>query len=288
METYFADNRGREKIVLDLTVVILTKDEEVNIRECIDSVKDFSHIVVIDSNSSDSTREIARSLGASVIEFEWNGQYPKKKQWTLDQFLERNHWVLFLDADERMSKTLQKELEVFLAGDTDAFAGGSIEIDYYFAGKRLRFGQKPKKLVLLRVGFVSYPIIDDLNSEGMGEVEGHYQPNVIGKTRKFKSRIVHNDKDPISTWMTRHVNYAKWEANLIRNLEVKNRVDSSKGLVASFAHRLPARPLLFFLYSYVAKFGFLDGRAGFDYAVAKAWYYWLSAVIASEGKQREN
>jgi glycosyltransferase involved in cell wall biosynthesis len=288
MEAYFADNRRSERIVLDLTVVIFTKNEESNILECITSVKDFSEVLVIDSNSTDSTREIAESLGVSVIEFEWNRQYPKKRQWTLDQFSGKNNWILFLDADERMSIALQKELEIFLAGDSDAFAGGLIEIDYYFAGKRLRFGQRPKKLVLLRVGSVSYPIIDDLNSEGMGELEGHYQPEVKGKTRKFKSRIVHNDKDPISTWMTRHVNYAKWEAHLIQNLMEKNRVDSSKGMVASVAHKLPARPLLFFMYSYVLKFGFLDGKAGFDYAVAKAWYYWLSAVIARERSQSES
>jgi glycosyltransferase involved in cell wall biosynthesis len=287
MEAYFAYNERSEKIVLGLTVVIFTKNEESNIRECIDSVKDFSPVLVIDSNSSDSTREIAHSLGASVIEFEWNRQYPKKRQWTLNQFSDGNSWILFLDADERMSMTLQQELEIFLTGDNDAFAGGLIELDYYFAGKRLRFGQRPKKLVLLRVGSVSYPIIDDLNSEGMGELEGHYQPKVNGKTRKFKSRIVHNDKDPISTWMTRHVNYAKWEAHLMQNLVEKYRVDSSKGMVASAAHRLPARPLLFFIYSYVLKFGFLDGKAGFDYAFAKSWYYWLSAVIAREKKQSE-
>jgi glycosyltransferase involved in cell wall biosynthesis len=286
METCFACDRRDEKIVLGLTVVIFTKNEENNIRECIDSVKDFSQILVVDSNSSDLTREIASSLGANVIEFEWNGRYPKKRQWTLDHF-SHNSWVLFLDADERMSLSLQQELEIFLNEECEIFAGGLIELDYYFAGKRLRFGQRPKKLVLVRVGNVSYPIIDDLNSEGMGELEGHYQPQVNGRIKKFKSRIIHNDKDPISTWMTRHVNYAKWEAHLMQNLAEKHRVDSSKGMVASFAHRLPARPLLFFMYSYVLKFGFLDGMNGFNYAVAKAWYYWLSAVIAREGIARE-
>lgn len=287
MEAYFAHNKRRGRILLSLTVVIFTKNEENNIGECINSVKNFSEVLVIDSNSSDSTIEIARSLGASVIEFEWNRQYPKKRQWTLNNFPDKDKWVLFLDADERMSVALQQELEIFFAEDNDAFAGGLIELDYYFAGKRLRFGQRPKKLVLLRVGKVSYPIIDDLSSEGMGELEGHYQPRIDGRTRKFKSRIVHKDKDPISTWMTRHVKYASWEAQLIRNLVEKNKVDSSKGKWASIAHKLPFRPLLFFVYSYVLKFGFLDGRAGFDYAFAKAWYYWLSAVIAREGKQSE-
>lgn len=285
MEAHHYVNRGRSKIVLDVTIVIFTKNEEHNIKECIESVKEFSEVLVIDSNSSDSTKAIAHSLGIDVIEFNWNRQYPKKRQWTLDNVSIRNEWILFLDADERMSKQLEHELEIFLARDSKAFAGGLIEIDYYFASKRLRFGQRPKKIVLLRLGKVHYPIINDLHNEGMGELEGHYQPIVNGKIRKFKSRIVHDDSDPISTWMTRHVNYAKWEAHLMRNLMQKNKVDSSKGKMASVAHKLPFRPILFFIYSYFFKFGFLDGKAGFDYAFAKSWYYWLSGVIAREGEQ---
>lgn len=284
MEAHHYVNRGRSKIVLDVTIVIFTKNEEHNIKECIESVKEFSEVLVIDSNSSDSTKAIAHSLGIDVIEFNWNRQYPKKRQWTLDNVSIRNEWILFLDADERMSKQLEHELEIFLARDSKAFAGGLIEIDYYFASKRLRFGQRPKKIVLLRLGKVHYPIINDLHNEGMGELEGHYQPIVNGKIRKFKSRIVHDDSDPISTWMTRHVNYAKWEAHLMRNLMQKNKVDSSKGKMASVAHKLPFRPILFFIYSYFFKFGFLDGKAGFDYAFAKSWYYWLSGVIAREGE----
>lgn len=284
MEAHHYVNRGRGKIVLDVTIVIFTKNEEHNIKECIESVKEFSEVLVIDSNSSDSTKAIAHSLGIDVIEFNWNRQYPKKRQWTLDNVSIRNEWILFLDADERMSKQLEHELEIFLARDSKAFAGGLIEIDYYFASKRLRFGQRPKKIVLLRLGKVHYPIINDLHNEGMGELEGHYQPIVNGKIRKFKSRIVHDDSDPISTWMTRHVNYAKWEAHLMRNLMQKNKVDSSKGKMASVAHKLPFRPILFFIYSYFFKFGFLDGKAGFDYAFAKSWYYWLSGVIAREGE----
>jgi len=126
---------------------------------------------------------------------------------------------------------------MLLAGESEAFAGGLIELDNFFPGKRLRFDQRPRRLVSLRVGRVSYPIIDDLNADGMGELDGHYRPTVNGKIRKFKSRIVHNDKGPISSWVMRHFNYAGWEAHLIRNLGDKNRVDSSKGKMASFAHK---------------------------------------------------
>jgi hypothetical protein len=82
--------------------------------------------------------------------------------------------------------------------------------------------------------------------------------------------------------MVRHVNYAKWEAHLLMNQDTKLEVDASKSGASSWFHRLPLRPLAFFVYSYILKFGFLDGRAGFDYAFAKTWYYWLSSVIARE------
>jgi hypothetical protein len=113
-------------------------------------------------------------------------------------------------------------------------------------------------------------------------LEGHYQPVVAGKVRQFSSRIRHNDNDPISTWMVRHVNYAKWEAFLLVHDDVKRNVDRSKGKAVSIFHILPFRPFSFFLFSYILKLGFLDGKAGFDYAFAKSWYYWLSQVIAGE------
>ena len=118
----------------------------------------------------------------------------------------------------------------------------------------------------------------------MGELEGHYQPLVNGKLKKFTNRIQHNDNDPIATWMIRHVNYAKWEAHLLQNRSSKVKVDSAKGYLAAIFHKLPLRPLFFFIYSFIVGFGFLDGRAGFDYAFAKSWYYWLSQVIARQGK----
>jgi glycosyltransferase involved in cell wall biosynthesis len=272
---------------LPISAVIFTKNESKNIAECITSLAAFSEILVVDSASSDDTQKMARDLGAKVINFEWDKQYPKKRQWSLQSVNYTNSWILFVDADERVSIKFVSELQEFMQSDSSKFSAASIPIDYYFAGKRLIFGQKPRKIVLLRLGKVSFPEIDDLGAEGMGELEGHYQPTVDGRIKKFANAITHNDNDPISTWMTRHINYAKWEAHLLLNDSAKSKVEKSKGPIAAVLHKLPFRPLLFFIYSYVLKFGFLDGKAGFDYAFAKSWYYWLSAVIARENKQRD-
>lgn len=268
--------------ILSVSAVVFTKNEELNIIECLNSLKNFDEIVVLDSCSLDQTRELATGLGAKVVDFNWNGQYPKKRQWSLENIKYRNSWIFFVDADERVTEELTRELRDFLNSSGESFAAGSIPIDYYFAGQLLRYGQRPRKTVLLHLGKARFPKIDDLSAEGMGELEGHYQPVINGKIRKFKSRIKHKDNDPISTWMTRHVSYAKWEAFLLQNQEVKVHVDSSKGRIVSIFHKLPFRPLAFFCYSYFLKVGFLDGKAGLNYALAKSWYYWLSGVIASE------
>lgn len=273
---------------LRITAVVFTKDEESNIKECIDSLSHFSEVVVIDSMSTDSTCEIATAQGARVIYFNWDGKYPKKRQWSLDYVNYANDWILFIDADERATEPFVNELWSFMQTSLPNVGGASIPIEYNFAGRRLKFGQKPRKTVLLRLGQAKYPVVNDLAAQGMGELEGHYQPLINGKVFRFKTGVLHNDNDFISSWMTRHVKYANWEAHLLLNGEAKNVVDSSKGRFASKLHKLPLRPLGFFVYSYFFKFGFFDGRAGFDYAFAKCWYYWLSGVIAREKVLHEN
>jgi glycosyltransferase involved in cell wall biosynthesis len=269
---------------LNISAVVFTKNESANIADCIKSLCEFAEIVVIDSNSTDDTKEIAISLGARVIDFCWNGKYPKKRQWSLESVSYSTAWILFVDADERVTSAFVSELKYFMNSHTIEFVAASIPIDYFFAGKRLKHGQRPRKTALVKVGDVTFPLIDDLGAAGMGELEGHYQPKVNGKIRKFKTGIKHNDNDPISSWMLRHVNYAKWEAYLLNRQEVKDTVDQSKGPIVSVFHKLPFRPFIFFVYSYFFKLGFLDGAAGFNYAFAKSWYYWLSNVIAKEEK----
>ena len=95
---------------IPITVIIASKNEERNIKNCIISAKNFSEIIVVDSNSEDSTAEIASSLGVNVINFSWNGKYPKKRQWILENVKTQNEWIFFLDGDERVPSNLEDEL----------------------------------------------------------------------------------------------------------------------------------------------------------------------------------
>jgi len=83
---------------IPITVLILTKNEEKAIRECIESVKAFSQIIVVDSGSTDKTCLIAEGLGVEIEKFDWNGRYPKKKQSAMSLKSIKHDWVLFLDA----------------------------------------------------------------------------------------------------------------------------------------------------------------------------------------------
>lgn len=258
-----------------ISVVILTKNEETGIAACLDGVTEFDEVIVVDSSSTDRTCEIARSKGAQVINFSWNGEYPKKKQWSLDNIEYRNHWILQLDADEIPSVELIEELRNLgdvLAGQHVGAA--NIGLDYVFTGRILKHGHRVVKRALVRKGAVNFPEVGDLDAPGIGEVEGHYQPEVSGDTITLAGRILHNDRDPVHSWFDRHNRYSDWEAYLRHNPGLRKTVSGSRSKQGKVFDKVPFQPLVFFVYSYVLKQGFRDGKAGFDYAFALSSYYW--------------
>jgi glycosyltransferase involved in cell wall biosynthesis len=266
--------------VIPVTVVILTKNEESNVKDLIPSLKNFDQIVVFDSNSTDLTVKHSQVHDVTVEFFTWDGKYPKKKQSALNLAIVRNNWILILDADERITKSLSDEIHSFILNANINFVAGEFEIEYYFAKRKLKFGYRPKKIALVRKGKVSFPEVDDLKIPSAWEVEGHYQPNLEGDLYTFKNRLTHNDNDPIQDWMTRHIRYAEWDSAI----RVSDTRDTSikRGLIKSFFAITRFRSLIIFLYSYILRLGFLDGKAGFDYAFALSWFYWLSDLISRE------
>lgn len=261
--------------LLPVSVLVQTKNEAVGIGACLASLKQFDEVIVVDSASTDGTADVAAGMGVEVINFVWNGHYPKKKQWQLDNVATRNEWILFLDADETPSQLLVAELEkLFSAGPGSRTAAVDIDLDYVFAGRMLKHGHRVTKRALVRRDRVAFVPVDDLAVPGMGELEGHYQPVVEGSTVRAKGRILHNDLDPVSSWFQRHNRYSDWEAHLRFNATLSTSVRRNRTLKGRVFDAMPAKPLVFFLYGYVVRAGFLDGRAGFDYAFALAAYYW--------------
>lgn len=272
--------------MIPISVVVLTKNEELAIADCIESVVDFDQIIVIDSNSLDRTRVIASNLGAKIINFEWNNRYPKKKQWGLELTEIRNDWVLYLDADERPTKELVKEIRKLFDSRRDLNCSAfEIPLSYQFLGKRLKHGHKVRKVALINRNFCRFPEINDLGVTKMWEVEGHYQPLVEGKLGSLRNAILHSDPDPLFDYFSRHNRYSDWEAELRLNISMQKQVRGLRTRQGRFFDYLPWKPLVFFLYSYFWRSGWRDGREGFNYSIALSFYYWQISIKVLERRQ---
>ena len=266
---------------LPVSVVILTKNEELAIEACVSSVSGFDEVFVVDSGSTDRTVELAEKLGATVISFDWNGQYPKKKQWALDNCPISNDWVLMLDADEVVTPELTREIaRLDLTTNITAY---DVMLDYVFLGRRLEHGHKVSKRILLRRDRNVFPVVDDLGATNMWEVEGHYQPVTDGEVGRLKSSLLHEDREPLFHYFERHNRYSDWEAHLASS--ERKQVAEARSKQGQVFDRVPFKPLAFFVYSYLARRGFRDGAAGFHYAVAHAFYFWQIGVKRSELKR---
>lgn len=266
----------------------MTKNEEKNIRAALESVSDFSEIFVVDSGSTDATRDIAMQFGAGVLDFAWNGKYPKKKQWSLENAPFSNDWVLFLDADERVTPRLADEIRATLP-ETKGVRGYFIGLDYVFLGRTLCHGHRVQKLALVDRRHTYFAECNDLDVANMWEVEGHYQPIVEGEVASLEGRIEHCDHDDLFHYFERHNRYSDWEATRRTNGTRGNNGGeaSARPRAKQVFDRIPFRSAAFFAHSYFAKRGFLDGRAGYHYALAKAFYYWQIRVKELELAQRE-
>lgn len=265
--------------IAGISVIVLTKNEEEGLGTTLANLSEFEEVIVVDSASEDRTVEIAEAHGARVVDFAWNGEYPKKKQWSLDNAGARNPWVLLLDADEYPSPALIRELKV-LAPTLETSQNGAFDIHllYRFGGKLLRHGHVVTKRSLLHTSRARFPEVNDLSAPGIREVEGHYQPETTAPIGHLTHRIIHDDRDPVSSWFARHNRYSDWEAHLRMHSALRAEIASKRTTKGRIFDAIPFKPALFFMYAYVARGGFLDGRAGFDYATALAMYYWQIGV----------
>ncbi|NJP99660.1 glycosyltransferase family 2 protein [Streptomyces zingiberis] len=269
---------------LPILVAIPTKNEEENIAAALGSVMGhFEAVAVVDSDSTDDTRAIATKLGAEVVPYRWDGTYPKKKQWCLDQVRPEIPWVLFLDGDERLSPALLAELRDLFSRPVEA-AAFDIPLGYWFGGKRLRHGYTIVKRALMDRNRAYFPVLGDLDAPGMGEQEGHYQP-IADPVRRLRSPIEHEDLDPVRTWFDRHNRYSDWEAWLELHPAVREEIRLAKTRQGRLFHQAPFKPLVSFGYAYLYKLGFLDGRAGLDYALAMSFYRWQIGLKTREGRR---
>lgn len=269
--------------IIPLTVVIPVKNEEVNLAKCLRALKRFSHVVVVDSGSTDRTPEIAEDHGAELINFKWDGKYPKKRNWFLQTYAVKTDWVLFLDADEIVNSDFCNEVRDSVLNA--AVSGFWLNYTNYFLGKPLRYGLAQRKLALFRVGSGSYERIEEDQWSKL-DMEIHEHPIINGTLGEIAAQIDHNDDRGVAKFIERHKDYALWEAKRIIALKVKSGQDAPHLTDRQrFKYRHLTKwwyPGFYFVYTYIIKRGFLDGAAGFYYALYKAWYFLTVRLLVQE------
>jgi glycosyltransferase involved in cell wall biosynthesis len=258
---------------IPITVVIPVKNEEANLPRCLAQLKRFAHIIVVDSASTDRTQEIAKENGATVLQFDWNGRYPKKRNWTLINHPPSTPWVLFLDADE----IVNDEFCTAVAGaiSSSSYDGFWLNYTNSFLGRRMSHGVPQRKLALFRVGKGLYERIDEDNWSNL-DMEVHEHPVIEGELGEIKTPIEHEDLRGIEAFLNRHRDYALWEAR--RMLLLERQVALTHQQLTDrqrFKYAHLERwwyPWFYFVYAYFVRLGILDGAAGFYYAFYKSWY----------------
>ncbi len=289
------------KILLnDVTVVIPVKNEATNLPVCLGRLDGFGEIVVVDSGSSDTTCAIARDAGAEVLVFDWNGQFPKKRNWVLQTYKFSTKWVLFLDADEFVSEAFKSEVAKVLTDPE--YVGFWLNYERWFLGKQLRHGDEFNKLALFRVGAGAYERIEE-NQWSALDMEIHEHPVLEGAIGEIRAPIEHNEHRGLHHYIAKHNEYGSWEAERYlqltgqrpeagdfrmegESLGAGSRPGGISGLSSQVLALTPrqrakyrhiskwwAAPV-YFIRGYIFKGGFLDGAAGFHFALGKAIYFY--------------
>lgn len=259
---------------IPVSVVIATRNEERRIERCLAALRDFAEIIVLDSRSEDGTKEIAWKNGANVYDFFWNGKYPKKRQWALENIPLTHDRAFFVDADEIVTPALAREIAALDFRAAGYFVPGR----YIFEGKPLRFGLRNNKLALFDRNKMEFPAVDDLDIPGMGEIEGHYQPVLkpgrgVEPLGQLKNFLLHDAYDDPAAWKARHERYAAWEIGMDRRGAWPPEPKADRRLLKAAFKSSRWRPEAAFLHSYFLKGGFLDGGRGFRFARSRYGYY---------------
>ena len=258
---------------IPVSVIVPVRNEAHNLQRCLKSLRNLGEVYVIDSNSSDATAEIARSHGAKVVQFSYRGGWPKKRQWALDTLPLAFDWVLLVDADEAVTPELADEItHAISSADCDGYY---IQLQMHFLGRRLRHsGANFYKLSLFRRLKGRYECrLGDQNTN-MCDMEVHEHVVVDGKTAKLKHPVMHHNVESLSRYIRKHDEYSNWEAAVwfageAASQELPAAVfgiqAQQRRWLRSKLFAIPGSPMMFFLYKYFLRLGFLDGIPGLIY-----------------------
>lgn len=268
--------------MVNITVIILTFNEEENLPAALDSVKGWANeVFVVDSYSTDSTVDIALSQvadGVQVVQHRFEN-YSAQWNWALTHLPIKSSWTLKLDADERVTPAFKVEVMNCLKNATNDLEGIYFRRRMIFMGTLLRWGGMSSNYVL-HLWKTGKAIFEDR------QVNEHAL--VGGKIIKIQSFVDHHDYKSVSEWLEKHNRYSSMETASIKTGNVIGDVSSSlwgnaderRMWFKKMYFKIPARPFFYFLSRYVFRLGFLDGKAGFRFAfLHAAYFYWIDLKI---------
>lgn len=263
----------------NISIVIPATNEEIHIERSVKSALNITdHVYVVDSYSKDRTKEIAESLGAKVYEYEWTSEstFARKMNWGLANIPFETEWVMRLDADEYLVEDWSN-IDTMLSAVPNDVNGINVLRRLYFLGRWMRHRDNYPRpsMRILRVGTVNFE--DRLLDEHI-DLNG-------GKSYDFKLELADNPYLSISDWINKHNVYSTRQAiveindelGIVETVSVStldksvNKINKKKGVYSKFP--LFWRGLVYFLYRYIFKLGFLDGREGFLWDFFHGWWY---------------
>ncbi len=276
---------------LPVTVAVMVLNEEKNLPELLRTVMPWAaDVVVVDSFSTDATMDIAKRMGARVYQHQWE-YYAAQNNWTLDNVPISTPWVLWCDADDRVTPALASEIARCVCDDKSPLVG-------YYVNRRVVFLDRP----IMHNGWYPNRTLR-LFKYGCGRFEDRkvherFVPN--GPVGYLKNDLIHDDLRSLHEFVERHNRYSTTEAEYLfsRSLGV-----TPGGLEASLTgdwaqrrrfvkeriwQRLPARPLLRFIWMYIIQRGFLDGMPGFIFAVMISYHEFVINAKLWELRHRKD
>lgn len=275
---------------LPITSIILTYNEELNLSNCLKSIKKYiPEIIVVDSGSTDRTVEIAKKYGAKVVINENYQNQAQQFNWALDNVEVNNPWIFRLDADEWVTKELMEELAEKLPETPEEISGFYIKRRVYFMGKWIKHG-----------GYYPTWFLRLFRTDKGRSEEREMDEHIIlkeGKTARLKNDFADENHKDLEAWTAKHNDYSTREVRA-REKEAKGtKKDNLKGqarfkrvLKKSFYGKLPlfCRAFIYYIYRYIIRLGFLDGKEGLIYHTLQGFWHQFLIDAKIYEKRRKN
>lgn len=251
--------------MIDVTIIILTKNEEINLPDCLESVKGFAkRCVVVDSFSTDKTKEIAQRYGADFYEHKFEN-YARQFNWGLDNTNITTKWTFRLDADERLTLELKEELSTLAEKykDDDNVNGFTMEAWLYFLGKQLKHGPAQKrKLMMFKTGIGR---IEDIKMDEHTLLSHGTSVSCKNKFIHYDFKSIHFFMEKMNWYATREMqDYFQHKNGRDYSIEGDKEVSSTRNKKYGIYYKFPKfiRCWLIFIYEYFFLLSFLDGMPG--------------------------